>query len=188
MASTPPICDFGWKARDFRLSATDGKIYSLSDLRGPKGMLVVFICNHCPYVKAITGALVRDAKDLREVDRPAIGDGEVVVRVRAASVDRGTWHVMAGLPYPIRAAGFGLRRPKYLNPGRSLAGTREVFGFNAKDELQYRGRLDASRTSAVAGARRDLYEAMIEVARSGKGPAEQISSMGCSIKWKAAQW
>src|SRR3954453_15268539 len=74
------------------------------------------------------------------IDRPTIGDGEVLVRVRAASVDRGTWHIMAGLPYPIRVAGFGLRRPKYANPGRSLAGTVEavgsdVVGFAAGDEV-----------------------------------------------------
>jgi NADPH:quinone reductase-like Zn-dependent oxidoreductase len=86
------------------------------------------------------GSAPEDVLQLREGDRPAIGDGEVVVRVRAASVDRGTWHVMAGLPYPIRAAGFGLRRPKYLNPGRSLAGTIEtvgtnVTGFKAGDEV-----------------------------------------------------
>jgi len=75
-----------------------------------------------------------------EIDRPAIGDGEVLVRVRAASVDRGTWHVMSGLPYPIRLAGFGLRRPKYANPGRNLAGTVEavgadVTGFAPGDEV-----------------------------------------------------
>jgi NADPH:quinone reductase-like Zn-dependent oxidoreductase len=81
-----------------------------------------------------------DVLRLAEVDRPAIGDAEVLVRVHAASVDRGTWHAMAGLPYPIRAAGFGLRRPKYANPGRSLAGTVAAVGgavtdFRVGDEV-----------------------------------------------------
>src|SRR3954451_12642578 len=74
------------------------------------------------------GSAPEDVLRLGQIDRPVIGDGEVLVRVRAASVDRGTWHVMAGLPYPIRLAGFGVRRPKYANPGRSLAGTIEADG------------------------------------------------------------
>jgi NADPH:quinone reductase-like Zn-dependent oxidoreductase len=86
------------------------------------------------------GSAPEDVLRPQEVDRPAIGDDEVLVRVLAASVDRGTWHVMAGLPYPIRVAGFGFRRPKYLNPGRSLAGTVEtvgtsVSGFKQGDEV-----------------------------------------------------
>jgi NADPH:quinone reductase-like Zn-dependent oxidoreductase len=86
------------------------------------------------------GTAADDVLRLAEVSRPSIGDGEVLVRVHAASVDRGTWHIMTGLPYPIRVAGFGLRRPKYLNPGRSLAGTveavgRDVTGFSPGDEV-----------------------------------------------------
>src|SRR3954447_26318377 len=86
------------------------------------------------------GPAPEDVLRLAEVDRPTFGDDEVLVRVRAASVDRGTWHIMSGLPYPIRLAGFGLRRPKYTNPGRSLAGTVEavgagVAGFASGDEV-----------------------------------------------------
>jgi peroxiredoxin len=182
MASAPPICDFGWKARDFHLPATDGKTYALADIRGARGTLLVFICNHCPYVKAIAGLLVREAKDLRKagIGVAAICSNDSTAYPEDSFVNMKVFAAANGFPFP------------YLHDeSQSVARaydavcTPDFFGFNAKDELQYRGRLDASRTSPVAGARRDLYEAMMEVARTGKGPIEQISSMGCSIKWKA---
>ena len=182
MASTPPICDFGWKARDFRLPSTDGENYALSDIRGPKGTLIVFICNHCPYVKAIAGLLVRDAKDLQQA---GIGVAAICSNDASAYPDD-SFDKMKGFA---KANGFPF--PYLHDESQKVARaygavcTPDFFGFNTQDELQYRGRLDASRTSPVAGARRDLYEAMLEVAQTGKGPAEQIASMGCSIKWKA---
>ncbi|MGE0237905.1 MAG: thioredoxin family protein [Parvibaculaceae bacterium] len=185
MASTPPICDFGWKARDFRLPATDGKSYALADIRGPKGTLIAFICNHCPYVKAIADKLVRDAMDLRKAG----------IGVAAICANDSTTHPEDSFD---RMAAFakanGFSFPYLHDESQEVARaydavcTPDFFGFNAKDELQYRGRLDASRTSPVADARRDLYEAMMDVARTGKGPSEQIASMGCSIKWKAGNW
>ena len=185
MAATPPICDFGWKAPDFRLPATDGKTYSLADISGPKGTLIAFICNHCPYVKTVIGRLARDARDLK-----AAGIGIAAICANdAENYPEDSFDNMKDF-----AVKHGFTFPYLHDESQKVARaydavcTPDFFGFNGKNELQYRGRLDASRTSAVAGARRDLYEAMIEVARSGKGPAEQISSMGCSIKWKAAQW
>jgi peroxiredoxin len=185
MASTPPICDFGWKARDFRLPATDGKSYAFSDIRGQTGTLIVFICNHCPYVKAIAGHLVRDAKDLQ---RAGIGVAAICSNDAAGypedSFDRMRDFAKAnGFPFP-----YLHDEDQKVARAYGAICTPDFFGFNAQDELQYRGRLDASRTSPVAGARRDLYEAMMEVARTGKGPQEQIASMGCSIKWKTANW
>lgn len=185
MASTPPICDFGWKARDFQLPATDGETYALSDLRGPKGTLIVFICNHCPYVKAITSLLVRDAKDLQKA---GIGVAAICSNDSDAypedSFDQMRAFAKANqFPFPyLHDVSQGVAR------GYGAVCTPDFFGFNGKDELQYRGRLDASRTSPVAGARRDLYEAMMAVARTGRGPEEQIASMGCSIKWKSGNW
>jgi len=185
MASTPPICDFGWKARDFVLPATDGKDYALSDIKGPKGTLIVFICNHCPYVKAITSLLVRDAKDLQKagIGVAAICSNDASVYPEDSFDKMKVFAKSNGFPFP------------YLHDGSQKIAraydavcTPDFFGFNAGDELQYRGRLDESRTTPVAGARRDLYEAMMEVARTGKGPREQIASMGCSIKWKAGNW
>lgn len=185
MASTPPICDFGWKARDFRLPATDGKTYSFADLRGPKGTLIVFICNHCPYVKAITGSLVRDAKDLAQASFgiAAICSNDSTTHPEDSFANMKVFARANGFPFP-----YLHDESQDVAKAYGAVCTPDFFGFNARDELQYRGRLDASRSSPVAGARRDLYEAMMEVARTGKGPREQVSSMGCSIKWKANNW
>lgn len=185
MASTPPICDFGWKARDFRLPATDGKSYALSDIRGPKGTLIVFICNHCPYVKAITDRFVRDAKDLAKagIGVVAIGSNDAATYPEDSFDNMKVFAKANGFPFPYLHD----ENQKVARDYGAIC-TPDFFGFNGKDELQYRGRLDASRTSPAAGARRDLYEAMMDVARTGKGPTGQISSMGCSIKWKAGNW
>ncbi|MBL8905698.1 MAG: thioredoxin family protein, partial [Rhizobiales bacterium] len=171
------------KARAFELPGTDGKIYSLSDIRGPKGTLIAFICNHCPYVKSVIDRLVRDAKDLH-----ASGIG--VAAICANDAVEYPDDSFANMKKFAQAHGFTF--PYLHDETQAVARaydavcTPDFFGFNANDELQYRGRLDASRTQAVPGARRDLYEAMLMIARTGKGPAEQIASMGCSIKWKAA--
>jgi len=175
------IRDFGWKARDFALKGVDGKTYSLTDVRGPKGTLVVFICNHCPYVKASIGRIVAEAKALRE-----IGIGTIAIMpndTEAYSED--SFDNMKAF-----AAKHGFTFPYVIDEKQEVARaynaqcTPDFFGFNVQDELQYRGRLDASRMTPVANARRDLFEAMKQVAETGHGPGEQIPSMGCSIKWK----
>ncbi len=185
MASTPPICDFGWKAIDFRLPATDGKTYGLAELRGSKGTLITFICNHCPYVKAIAEALVRDAKELQKAGFgvAAICSNDAASHPEDSFANMKVFAREHGFPFPYL-------HDESQDVARAYGAicTPDFFGFNARDELQYRGRLDASKTSPVAGARRDLLEAMREVARTGKGPIEQISSMGCSIKWKPGNW
>jgi peroxiredoxin len=178
----PGICDFGWKARDFALKGVDGKTYSLIDVRGPKGTLVTFICNHCPYVKAVIGRLVDEAKALH-----AIGIGTIAINANdVTSYSEDSFDNMK-----IFANKHGFPFPYVIDETQEVAGaynaqcTPDFFGFNAKDELQYRGRLDASRTSLVPNARRDLFEAMKQVADTGRGPEEQTPSMGCSIKWRA---
>ena len=183
MAALAPVCDFGWKAPDFRLPATDGKSWSLADVRGPNGTLVVFICNHCPYVKAIVPRLVRDAKDLQ-----AAGIGVAAVNANdARAYPEDSFDNMKAF-----AATHGFTFPYLHDESQEVARaydavcTPDFFGFNANDELQYRGRLDESKTTLVADARRELYEAMMAVARTGQGPREQIPSMGCSIKWRAS--
>ncbi len=184
MAATPPVCEFGWKAPDFRLPATDGKTYALGDIAGPKGTLVMFICNHCPYVLAVRDRIVRDAKNLQ-----ALGIG-----VAAICANDATTHPADGFE---RMADFardaGFTFPYLHDEDQSVARaydavcTPDFFGFNADLELQYRGRLDASGPRpAPEDARRELYEAMKQVAETGDGPQEQTPSMGCSIKWKAA--
>jgi peroxiredoxin len=174
----PGICDFGWKARDFALKGTDGKTYSLTDVRGPQGTLVTFICNHCPYVKAVIGRLVEEAKALR-----AIGIGTIAIDARSYPEDSfDNMKVFAskhGFPFP-----YVVDDTQEIARAYNAQCTPDFFGFNANDELQYRGRLDASRTSLIPNARRELYEAMKQVAESGSGPQEQTPSIGCSIKWR----
>jgi len=175
------ICAFGWKARDFALKGVDSKTYSLSDVRGPKGTLVVFICNHCPYVRASIARIVAEAEALRE-----IGIGTIAIMPN----DTKTYREDSFENMKAFAAKHGFTFPYVIDETQEVARayhaqcTPDFFGFNAQDELQYRGRLDASRMTEVANARRDLFDAMKQVAETGHGPQEQIPSMGCSIKWK----
>jgi peroxiredoxin len=171
----------GWKAQDFALKGADGKVYRLADVRGPNGALVAFICNHCPYVKAIVGRLVDEAKALQ-----ALGIGTIAIMPNdTEAYPADSFENMQAFS---RQHGFSF--PYVIDTTQEVARaydavcTPDFFGFNARDELQYRGRLDASRTTLVPNARRDLYEAMKLIAETGRGPAEQPLSAGCSIKWR----
>ena len=175
------ICDFGWKARDFALEGVDGKTYSLADVRGRNGTLVVFICNHCPYVRAVIRRLVEDAKALE-----AIGIGTIAIM----SNDTDSYPEDSFENMKAFAQQHGFTFPYVIDGTQAVARgygaqcTPDFFGFNAKDELQYRGRLDAQRMSFMPRGRRELFEAMTWVAETGDGPLEQTASMGCSIKWR----
>jgi len=183
MAATTPICDFGEKARPFELPGTDGRTHSLDELRGSKGTLIVFMCNHCPYVKAIIDRLIRDARDLAAlgVNTVAICSNDPVNYPDDNFDNMKRWAEEKGFPFP-----YLQDATQEVARAYGAVCTPDFFGYNADLELQYRGRLDESRTSAVPDAKRELFEAMKQVAGTGKGPAEQIPSMGCSIKWKAA--
>lgn len=180
---SPPVCDFGEKARDFSLPATDGRLYGLADVRGPKGTVIVFMCNHCPYVKTIVDRLIRDANDLKKagVNLVAIGSNDAAAHPEDGFEAMQRWAVEKRFPFP-----YLHDETQEVARAYGAVCTPDFFGYNADMELQYRGRLDASRTSLVPDARRDLYEAMCQVAETGRGPSEQTPSMGCSIKWKAA--
>lgn len=177
-----PICSFGWKAPAFSLQDADGKVFTLEDVRGPKGTLAMFICNHCPFVKAIVERLVGDVRELQDK-----GIGAVAI------MSNDFEHYPADAPDRMKdfAATHGFTFP-YLVDGAQEAAraydavcTPDFFGFNADLELQYRGRLDESRREpAPPGARRELFEAMSQIAETGRGPEEQYASMGCSIKWR----
>jgi len=178
-----PVCDFGQPAPDFRLPGTDGKTYSLKDVRAPNGLLVMFICNHCPYVKAVRERIVRDVNELRQY-----GIGAVAISANdAADYPEDSFENMKKI-----AAEWRLPMPYLYDESQQVARTfgavctPDFFGYNKDLELQYRGRLDESRKESVPNARRDLFEAMKQVALTGEGPREQIPSMGCSIKWKGA--
>lgn len=184
MAATPPVCEFDWPAPAFALPATDGKTYSFDDIAGPKGTLVMFICNHCPYVLAVLDRIARDARDLAAL---GIGTAAICsndpVAYPADSFDnmvRMADEKAFAFPY-LHDADQSVAR------AYGAACTPDFFGFNAAGGLQYRGRLDASGARpGPADARRDLFEAMTLVAETGRGPTDQIPSMGCSIKWAAA--
>jgi len=177
-----PICDFGWQAPPFSLKDPDGEIFSLEDIRGPNGTLVMFICNHCPFVKAIVGRLVRDVTELR-----AKGIGAAAIMANDYA------HYPADAPDRMKefAAEHGFTFPYLVDGTQAVAKaygavcTPDFFGFDAGLGLQYRGRLDESRREpAPPGAKRELFEAMSGVAETGRGPEAQEPSIGCSIKWR----
>ncbi len=178
-----PICDFGWNAVDFDLPGVDGKRYGIADVRGEQGLLVMFICNHCPYVKAVRERIVRDCLELQ-----GLGIGSIAVMSNdPADYPEDSFDTMRKV-----AQQFRYPFPYVWDESQEVAKaygavcTPDFFGFNAALELQYRGRLDASRKeTAPADVRRDLFEAMLQVARTGQGPLEQVPSIGCSIKWRA---
>ncbi|WP_346900640.1 thioredoxin family protein [uncultured Roseibium sp.] len=182
MAAIPPVCDFGWKAPEFKLPATDGRVLSLSDIRGPKGTLIMFICNHCPYVLAVRDRIIRDARDLMVmgVGVAAISSNDAETYPRDSFENMRKVAEEENFPFP-----YLYDEDQSVARAYDAVCTPDFFGFNADLELQYRGRLDASRNAAgPADLRRDLFEAMKQVVETGEGPREQIPSMGCSIKWK----
>lgn len=183
MAATPPVCNFGEKAKPFELIATDGKSYTLDDIRGPKGTLVMFICNHCPYVKSILDRIIRDVKDLEAhgIAAVAIMSNDTVNYPDDSFSNMQKLADAKNLPFL-----YLFDESQEIARTYDAVCTPDFFGYNADLELQYRGRLDASKTSPIPNAVRELYDAMVQVAETGKGPSEQIPSMGCSIKWKAA--
>ncbi len=177
-----PVCDFDKAAVDFVLPGVDGKDWSLADCVGEKGLLVMFICNHCPYVKAIRERLVRDTNALKEMGANTVA----IMSNDPTEYEEDSFENMQKI-----AEEFGFSFPYLLDESQEVAKaygavcTPDFFGYNADLKLQYRGRFDASRKETAAeDVRRDLFESMSEVTQTGKGPTEQIPSMGCSIKWK----
>ncbi len=184
MAATPPVCEFGWQAPAFRLPATDGRAYALSEIAGPRGTLVMFICNHCPYVLAVRDRIARDARELQ-----GLGIGIAAICANDATTHPAdSFEKMGDFA---REAGFTF--PYLHDEDQSVARawgavcTPDFFGFDAELGLQYRGRLDASGPRpAPPNTPRELFEAMKRIAETGRGPRDQVPCMGCSIKWKAA--
>ena len=180
-----PVCDFGRPAPDFSLPGVDGRIWTLEQCRGKNGLLVMFICNHCPYVKAVRERIVRDARDLQ-----ALGINSVAIMSNdPTDYPEDSFENMGRI-----ASDFAFPFPYLMDETQQVARdygavcTPDFFGYNADLALQYRGRLDESRKEAAPeGVRRDLFEAMKHVSENGKGPQEQIPSMGCSIKWSSQE-
>jgi peroxiredoxin len=177
-----PVCDFGAPAIDFSLRGVDGKVWTLEQCRGENGLLVMFICNHCPYVKAIRDRLVRDTLELRTlgVNSVAIMSNDPAEYAEDSFANMKIVAERENFPFP-----YLIDETQETARAYGAVCTPDFFGYNADLELQYRGRLDASRKEAASpDVRRDLFEAMAQVARTGTGPQEQVPSMGCSIKWK----
>ncbi|KZK79058.1 Thiol-disulfide oxidoreductase ResA [Pseudovibrio sp. Ad13] len=181
MLLNTPICDFGWKAPEFTLKDADGTSFTMSDQIGESGLLIAFICNHCPYVQAIADRLAEDMKQLK-----AEGFGVLAV------MSNDYRSVPADGPSFMKkfTKEFGFKFPYLLDEtqevGRAYNAvcTPDFFGFNNKGELQYRGRLDDAGFDDPTNRTPELLNAMHQVARTGHGPEDQIPSIGCSIKWK----
>jgi len=180
-----PVCEFGKPAPGFSLLGVDNEVWTLDRCRGPRGLLVMFICNHCPYVKAILERLLRDTRELRD-----LGVNSVAIMANdPAQYPEDSFENMQAV-----AQRHGFTFPYLLDATQSVAKaygavcTPDFFGYNKDLQLQYRGRLDASgKQPAAAGAERELFSAMAQIAETGQGPEQQIPSMGCSIKWRDPQ-
>lgn len=184
VALNPPVCDFGQPAVDFDLPDVDGKRHTLACCRGPNGLLVMFICNHCPFVKAIIDRLIRDCHELATlgIGSVAIMSNDATVNPEDSPKSMQQWAAALNFPFP-----YLIDESQEVAQAYGAVCTPDFFGYNAQLELQYRGRLDASgRNPAPPDARRELFEAMRQISASGRGPDEQIASIGCSIKWKAS--
>ncbi len=182
VALNPPICNFGLAAPDFDLPGTDGLRHTLQSCRGPKGLLVIFMCNHCPFVKAIIDRIVRDTRELAEhgIGCVAIMSNDVTVYPEDAPKNMQQWAQEMNFAFP-----YLYDETQQVARAFGAVCTPDYFGYNAELQLQYRGRLDASgRNPAAADAKRELFNAMLAIAQRGNGPALQMPSIGCSIKWK----
>ena len=175
-----PICEFDLPAINFKLKGVDEQFYDLKSLKGPNGLLIMFICNHCPYVKSIISRIIRDTKELKHLGVNSVGimsndpneyEEDSFENMKKMALDH-------DFPFP-----YLIDDTQEVARAYRAVCTPDFFGYNSKLGLQYRGRLDESRKESVDGARRDLFEAMKEISMTGKGPKNQIPSMGCSIKW-----
>lgn len=184
MAVETPICDFGQAAVNFSLPGTDGKTYALSDVRGPNGTLVIFMCNHCPYVKAVIDRLAADCRTLAGLGIGCIGimPNDVEAYPDDSFDNMIVFAQSHALPFP-----YVIDEAQDVARAYGAVCTPDFFGYGADLGLQYRGRLDASKTeTAPVDTPRELVEAMKRVAETGHDPETQIPSMGCSIKWRSA--
>jgi peroxiredoxin len=182
MAAEAPHADLGWLAPPFTLPATDGETYSLADLKGARGTVVMFICNHCPYVIAMIDRAVADARALAElgVTTLAICSNDAEGYPEDSFANMRAFAEAHAFPFP-----YLYDEPQEVARAYGAVCTPDIFGFDDKLRLQYRGRLDEGRTEPPRqGARRELLDAMTAIAKTGKGPAQQTPSVGCSIKWK----
>ncbi len=176
-----PMCDFGWQAPGFTLRDPDGKEHSLVDNLGGKGLLIAFICNHCPYVVAIADRLAQDTALL-------MAEGINIIAIMSNDYRS----VPADAPPEMMkfAEAHGFAFPYLVDEDQSVGQsygavcTPDFFGFNGQGRLQYRGRLDDAKMGDASKRTPELLNAMRQIAQTGHGPQVQHPSMGCSIKWR----
>lgn len=176
------VCNFGWKAIDFKLKSIDEKYYSLDDLKGSKGTLIMFICNHCPYVKAIANKIYYETIELNKI-------GINSIAIMSNNVEEYPEDSFVNMQIFSKKNNFQF--PYLFDESQDVAikynaqCTPDFFGFNKSLHLQYRGRLDSSGKDIDSNnSERELYNAMKEISLTDNGPKKQIPSIGCSIKWK----
>lgn len=176
-----PICDFGWQAPDFTLTDADSQSHALASLMGEKGLLIAFICNHCPYVKAIINRLVDDSEALRHigVNTVAIMPNDYHSYPEDSPPKMKEFAQDHKLPFP-----YLIDEAQQVAKAYGAVCTPDFFGLNSAGQLQYRGRLDEAKMGPADNRQAELLAAMQMVAATGKGPAQQTPSMGCSIKWR----
>ena len=176
-----PICDFGKKAENFQLKSTDNKAISLNDVKGENGTLIMFICNHCPYVKAVIKDIVEDCKKLETngIKSLAICSNDVKNYPEDSFDNMVKFSKNNNFNFP-----YLFDETQEIAKKYDAVCTPDFFGYNKNLELQYRGRIrELKGLKAVRSGESDLYKAMKEISETGKGPESQIPSMGCNIKW-----
>ena len=177
-----PICDFGQKALPFELKSTDNKIISLNDIKGENGTLIMFICNHCPYVKAITKDIVEDCNELKKIgiNSIAICSNDAVNYPEDSFENMIKFSKENNFSFP-----YLTDETQEVAKEYDAVCTPDFFGYNKNLELQYRGRVrELKKLIPVRAGESDLFKAMRQIAETGKGPEEQTPSAGCGIKWK----
>jgi len=176
-----PICDFGQAAKSFELKSTNNEIIKLNDVKGTNGTLVMFICNHCPYVKAVIKDIVEDCKNLEKLGIKAVAIcSNDSINYPEDSFDKMVkFHKDHNFNFP-----YLFDETQNVAKSYDAVCTPDFFGYNNHLELQYRGRIrELVNLKPVRAGDSDLYSAMKQIAETGKGPEMQIPSVGCSIKW-----
>ncbi|MEP2706626.1 MAG: thioredoxin family protein [Roseibium sp.] len=175
-----PLCDFGWKAPDFTLKDPDGASFKMSDHLGNKGLLIAFICNHCPYVIAVADRLAADASTLQDegVNVLAVMSNDYRSYSADSPANMKKFAKEYSFPFP-----YLVDEDQSVGKAYGAICTPDFFGLNTDGELQYRGRLDDARMGDATNRTPELLSAMRQIAETGNGPKEQLPSMGCSIKW-----
>jgi peroxiredoxin len=182
MLTQTPICDFGKKAVPFKLKSTEGKIISLEDLKGENGTLIMFICNHCPYVKAFTKDIVEDCNELKKlgINSIAISSNDPTNYPEDSFENMIEFAKKNEFSFP-----YLIDETQEIAKAYDAVCTPDFFGYNKDLELQYRGRSrELKNLIPIRDGKSDLYKAMKQIAETNYGPKDQIQSAGCSIKWK----